>query len=162
MTKRLVRTAILIGFVVIIIVLNICVNSTRQEDENTLDIEKIYIFREFDTKEIYPTDAEFEELSKGINSFLAELSDNIFSGVDGRISLDGSDSNIARKNECHIKILFSTPVVIKDNRRKTYDVSMLYFEGDEILFIFSGDYKNTLEAVNGFGIKKSLSDYVEL
>ena len=43
MTKRLVRTAILIGFVVIVIVLNICVNSTRQEDENTLDIEKIYI-----------------------------------------------------------------------------------------------------------------------
>lgn len=32
MAKRLVRTAILIGFVVIIIVLNICVNSTRQED----------------------------------------------------------------------------------------------------------------------------------
>ena len=39
---------------------------------------------------------------------------------------------------------------------------MLYFEGGEIVYIFDGDYNNTLDATNAFWLNKPLFDYVKI
>lgn len=162
MIHKLKKVLVLIWCALIILVSSGCGNSSVKVKENNLDIEKIYIFNGDNYEEVYPTDDKFTELSDGINLLLLDLPDNIDSGVDGRISLDGFDSNIAGKGECHVKVLFSTPIVVKDTRGVQYDVSMLYFEGGEIVYIFDGDYNNTLDATNAFWLKKPLFDYVKI
>jgi hypothetical protein len=138
-------------------------NKVQTNIENNLDINKIYLFSSENIEEVMPASENFAELSDEINNLLSDIPANIFSGVDGRISLDGGDSNVVGDEETvHVKVLFSTPVVVKDTRGVSYNVTMIYFEDPQIMYIFDGDYSKTIEAVNAFGLDKPWTEYLKI